>query len=363
MNWLERRKAKKYVRQLLHDAHHARHMREDIAEAAQIEELDSAADALRAAWAERDAERIERAGESLTARIVAVYPPKNSPRMREYVEIAVVALAVAMAFRTYFVQPFKIPTGSMQPTLYGIIAEPQLSRSLGDRFPLNAVTFALFGERYVEIKAARDGRITGMAETEDGMKGSRDGIVPLYRKGLAEHFIEGQQVQKGQVLATGRVRSGDHIFVNKIRYNYTRPKRGDVFVFSTKGIAYPNVRPDSFYIKRLVALPDETIGIDPPYLLVDGERVVEPDVFIRQVHRKDLGYDGYVIPRFTVPVRMYLSSERVRRLLGPDEYLPLGDNTTASLDGRYFGPVKQENIVGPAFMVYWPLGARWGAIR
>ncbi len=40
--------------------------------------------------------------------------------------------------------------------------------------------------------------------------------------------------------------------------------------------------------------------------------------------------------------------------LKDDEYLPLGDNTGFSLDGRYFGAVNQGNVVGPAFAVYWP---------
>ncbi len=47
-----------------------------------------------------------------------------SPNIRENIEVLLVAIAVAMGIRTFFLQPFKIPTGSMQPTLYGITSTP-----------------------------------------------------------------------------------------------------------------------------------------------------------------------------------------------------------------------------------------------
>src|SRR5580692_7867026 len=50
--------------------------------------------------------------------------PYPNPVWRENVEVLLVAIAVAMAIRTFFIQPFKIPTGSMQPTLYGITSTP-----------------------------------------------------------------------------------------------------------------------------------------------------------------------------------------------------------------------------------------------
>ncbi len=62
--------------------------------------------------------------------------PHPHPAWRENVEVLLVALAVAMGIRTFFLQPFKIPTGSMQPTLYGVTSVPDFSRS----------TIILFGE-------------------------------------------------------------------------------------------------------------------------------------------------------------------------------------------------------------------------
>src|ERR1039458_9868329 len=53
--------------------------------------------------------------------------PYPSPAWRENVEVLLVALAVAMGIRTFFLQPFKIPTGSMQPTLFGVTSENYLA--------------------------------------------------------------------------------------------------------------------------------------------------------------------------------------------------------------------------------------------
>src|SRR3984885_2554177 len=55
-----------------------------------------------------------------------------NPVWRENVEVLLVAIAVAMGIRTFFLQPFKIPTGSMQPTLYGITSSPDYYLLTGD---------------------------------------------------------------------------------------------------------------------------------------------------------------------------------------------------------------------------------------
>lgn len=293
-----------------------------------------------------------------------LYPPKPQPRAREYLEILVVAVSVAMAFRTFFVQPFKIPTGSMEPSLYGIKASPRAERGAMDRFPLSLVSLTLFGERYVEIRAPRSGVVDALRFTADRTYvTSANGIVPPFRPGLMLHFEVGDYVQSGQILATGRVKMGDHIFVNRVRYNFARPRRGDVFVFSTDGVDHPDVKEDTFYIKRLVGLPGEAIMLDPPYLLANGRRIIEPEVFRRQVYDQHLGYNGYQFPpRGSSSMPPVLGHARSVLNLGDGEYLPLGDNTEFSLDGRYFGGVRQENIVGPAVQVYWPISPRWGRI-
>src|SRR5271154_6660980 len=56
------------------------------------------------------------------------FKPYPNAMWRENVEVLLVALAIAMAIRTFFIQPFKIPTGSMQPTLFGVTSEPDFSK-------------------------------------------------------------------------------------------------------------------------------------------------------------------------------------------------------------------------------------------
>lgn len=364
MNFFQRRQLKKQIKHVLHDARHARHMREDVVESSRIDAILEAEERVKDAWNAADYAGAERHAEELIRRTRVVYPPKSHPRMREYTEILVVAIGVAMAFRTFFVQPFKIPTGSMEPTLFGIQVWAQEERGAMDRFPFSLLSLALFGERYVEVRAPRSGVVTQLMKDETRTYIlSPDGLVPPIRRDMQRHFQVGDYIEKGQVLASGRVRAGDHIFVNKIRYNFSPPRRGDVFVFSTHGVTHPQVKPDTFYIKRMVGMPGETIRIDEPYLIADGERVLEPDVFRRQVQDTHLGYRGFVVAPHATEVPTILSHPRAELHLGPTEFLPLGDNSHHSLDGRYFGGIDRSNVVGPAVAVYWPISPRWGRIR
>ena len=74
---------------------------------------------LRGAVREADASRTAQAIRSAARTLSEVVPPRDHAVLREYVEVIAVAVAVAMAIRTFFLQPFKSPTGSMQPTLFG----------------------------------------------------------------------------------------------------------------------------------------------------------------------------------------------------------------------------------------------------
>jgi signal peptidase I len=364
IRWIQQRRLRKMTRRLLHEARHVRHMREDIADADALARCAEAEAALRQARKKGDVSAIESAAEQLSNAMDALAPPRSHPKLRENLEVLLVALVVAMGVRTYFVQPFKIPTGSMQPTLHGITVTAQQGRQWFDYFPINLVRLVLFGERYKEIRARADGRVDHrFEESDEAFRIYISGVAHEIPRQMALYIRPGlSTVRKGDVIASGRTRLGDHILVNKVRYNFSRPQRGDIFVFSTKGIVYPQIRTDSFYIKRIAGLPGEVISLNPPYLLANGIPITEPDPFAR-LQQRNLGYNGYQLPKSDGRIPLALGRPGQELQLSQTQYLPLGDNTLSSLDGRYFGGVERENIVGPAFMVYWPFGKRWGFIR
>jgi len=374
MNFFEQRRYRKIVKHLLHEAQHVLHMREDITSQDKLDLLEQKKAAFAKAWEAKDPEELDRTAEDFSNAIQDMYPPKSHPKIRENLEIIIVALVVAMGFRTYFVQPFKIPTGSMQPSLYGITYSPQMAPTIADRFPLNLFKLALFGQRYKKVKAKTDGQVILGYSRQPGTPKRVIQIAGYnypVEDGMVYHVQNGQDVKKGQILASGVKTIGDHIFVNKVKYNFSRPKRGDIIVFDTSHIKYEQIRPNSFYIKRLAGLPGEDISIHPPYLFADGKKVEEPFAFEWMVAGKPKYVDSdgtSYVPGYTLANPAARINTKLNRIQGvlklqDDEFLPLGDNTARSLDGRYFGPVKEKDLVGPAFAIYWPVSRRWGKIR
>src|SRR4030095_12780250 len=100
---------------------------------------------------ERDEKRIEDAATKLDALVGnhVITPPHAW--LRENVEVFLVAIVVALGVRTYFLQPFTIPTGSMQPTLNGIVFHD--TKESTPNFLLRFAQGAIFGRHYVDFVA------------------------------------------------------------------------------------------------------------------------------------------------------------------------------------------------------------------
>ncbi|HKM83281.1 MAG TPA: signal peptidase I [Candidatus Acidoferrum sp.] len=119
----------------------------------------------------------------------------------------------------------------------------------------------------------------------------------------------------------------ERIFINKFVYRFEPIERGDVVVFW-----YPLDRSKSF-IKRVLALPGETIEIRRGAVYVNGQMVPEPYVPSRYADVTDFG-----------PVRVPQGS-----------YFVMGDHRISSNDSRVFGPVANQYIYGRAVFAYWPV--------
>ena len=325
---------------------------------------------------------------------------------RENIEVALVAIAVAMGIRTFVLQPFKIPTGSMQPTLYGMTDENYAGRA-EVKFP-NALAGLLEywfnGVSYQHIVAKTAGQITNAKDPvklvlfnlwQDIQVGATtykiwfppDGL--LKRAGLVDGCGQGTSrvFQPGDDIIKLRSISGDHLFVDRVTYNFRRPARGDVVVFETHGItALPRDQQDTYYIKRLVGLGGETLQLkhdaiisgapghfdfstcvqkleDAPagHLVVDGRELTAATPHFENLY----SFPGLARGQKTMAYRtnhyhghgqlMQLTDGR-KFSIAPDHYFVMGDNTYNSSDSRYWGDFPQEKVIGKSFFVYWPIG-------
>lgn len=292
---------------------------------------------------------------------------------RENAEVALVAIALALGVRAYFLQPFKIPTHSMRPTLLGILNEPE-TRS-PPSWPVRIFELGWLGKGWHRAVAPSDGVVASVRE------GNLFGIIPWSTTEIvADQWTQtlwtslqqaregglkvraGDSVKAGEVLANFSSTSGDHLFVNKVLYQIRKPHRGDTFVFTTDGIEgiesglrLRGIEGSQYYIKRCVALGGDRLQVRPPVLWVDGQPA--QDWACQRVSAQKDGYPGYTFgPTFLT------NPEDTYQVPGRD-YWAMGDNSPNSFDSRGWGPVPARNLVGKGAFVYWPFSKRWGWIH
>ena len=142
----------------------------------------------------------------------------------------------------------------------------------------------------------------------------------------------------------------DRVLWFKKAYKTALPQRGDIVIFSTNGLPLLGPR---YCVKRIAGMPGETISIDPPRLLVNGNLVIHPAIF-QTIAQRSGGYAGFQLATTCSFCSVFMERSHQEVKLGSNEYFLLGDNTTDSFDSRYFGPVHRSNIVGKATAIVWP---------
>src|SRR5436309_6213544 len=147
----------KHSKLLLRHAQKYLRYKRDVLETATYDAIGANIRRLHAALRQRDRTQIETRAEELDAKLHQLTPVTWESHWRENCEVILVAIVIAVGIRSYFLQPFKIPTGSMQPTLNGIIGHP--SAEPPPNFLQQIVEFVVKGRNYINVVSREDDQI------------------------------------------------------------------------------------------------------------------------------------------------------------------------------------------------------------
>lgn len=139
---------------------------------------------------------------------------------------------------------------------------------------------------------------------------------------LRPHKIKGQSMHP-------TFPDGEYLLTEKVSYYRGGPQRGDVVVFK------PPISEDEF-IKRIIALPGETISVQNGKVFVNGKELNEDYIKV-QTNGSAFLSEGEV---YTIP---------------EGKYFTMGDNRQHSSDSRAWGPIEKKDITGKAWLTYWPI--------
>lgn len=149
-------------------------------------------------------------------------------------------------------------------------------------------------------------------------------FVILYQFAIQPHRVSGSSMEPNY-------HNGEYILTEKVSYYFHEPQRGDVIVFK-----FP-LDKDFDYIKRIIALPGETVTIRENHIFING----------RELKESYLSPGTFTTGHSAIP-------SGVTYTVPQGSYVVMGDNRERSSDSREWGPVPRENIIGRAFLRYWP---------
>ena len=286
---------------------------------------------LAAARAERRKAEANKLAKALLKKVRAHTPKTLWHKTVELVESLAIAIIVALAIRHFIVEPFKIPTGSMEPTLHGSSRHGENPSHIGDFIMVSKFAY--------------------------GPK------IPF-----TDHRLWTVKPKRWDIIVfkTNGIRTEDG----------SKPAAAD---------------PPRNFVKRIVGLPGETLEIRDGWLYADGEKVEMPD-YLEQRLTEESGREtpylpapgpgsihGYVKSYYRISIfglRPFPPYRTERVPIGPwrygregepftvpdGQYFVMGDNSPASADSRAWGFVPFENIKGRVVCVWYPV-RKWRVIK
>ena len=201
------------------------------------------------------------------------------------------------------------------------------------------------GQKFLEREHPERGLKNGKRKRKGAFKEHVKNDSWVYFIHISDHRTDwmivtfvGQRTRvSGQSMET-TLQDGDNLIVDKISYRFHDPSRYDIIVFPYK------YEENTFYIKRIIGLPGETVQVKDGYTYINGKKLTS-DIYGREV----MDEPG-------------IAEEPIK--LGSDEYFVLGDNRNHSQDSRdpYVGVLKRSDLMGRAFVRIYPLN-KFGVIK
>ncbi|MGJ8652999.1 MAG: signal peptidase I [Opitutaceae bacterium] len=397
-------KLQKEAKELLQSAAKIYHYRRDVTSEVRLQEFDKAVEEVETLYKSGEDAKLKSANKRLHG-VLGKIGGKMYPKgfLNDNIEVALVAAILVIGVRTFFFQPFIIPTNSMYPTYNGMTSSVYEKGEESPSAVKKWLRLATFGARHRTLTANASGDLTLLFVnnpnsnqpavksrvrtlgplTADQYLFSIGGIVhelnvpkefdlmsllkekfdidrfePVTAPGsqnivglkIADNVVAGEEILKFDVLL------GDALFVDRLSYHFIKPKAGDPFVFRTDpilkavGDATGDYTP-KYYIKRIGGVEGETLEIKDSTLLVDGQPRDEVEAYGRNAAQEG-EYSGYV--------NHGLLSVGREMNIPEDHFVALGDNSANSADSRYWGFVPEKAVIGRAIFIYYPFTKRWG---
>ena len=390
-------KQKKVAKELLQSARKVYDYRRDLIPEGRLAELDKAAGEVEGLMRDKATKEaplvaaIDRL-DTLLRKIGGKIYPKTF--WNDNLEVALVAAIIVIGIRTFFFQPFIIPTNSMYPTYSGMKAVVYEDKNDAPSMLAKTFRFLTLGAKHKALIAQNSGAVQLVNVRQ--VKGKKWFFLPTVLNeytllvGGVPHKIllpadfdissaiedsfpnwDGvggnlnASVSAGDTILRFDITLGDALFVDRLSYHFKRPEAGDPFVFRTGEI--PGIEGgagnivDKYYIKRIGGVGGERLEIKNGALLVNGEPRSEVEAFGRN-ERQEGDYKGYVYPTQNDPSNppQLLTAPGVTAELPAGTFVALGDNSANSLDSRYWGYVPEKSVIGKAIFIYYPFTMRWG---